>query len=103
MKQRGAATRSYGLQPELGRPVHGGAQQRDAVRDPVEHGQPVADVADEVIGDFSPEVPEQAGEAVDANFCECAEDGDEEEEEGQLGAAQEVPQAHEYARAWVAL
>ncbi len=99
----GAATGSYCLQAELGRPVHCRAQQRDAVGDPVQHSQPVAHVADEVAGDFPPEVPEEPSEAVDADFGERAEDGDEDEEERELGSSEEVAQTRGYGGAWVAV
>ena len=94
-----AHTRAYRLQAKFGSPIDGGTQQRDAVGDPVQDSQPVAHSADEVGGDFAAKVPKQAGEAVDPNFGERTEDGDYDEEEGQLGRAHELLQAGGDARA----
>ncbi len=82
-------TRAYRLQAKLGGPIDGGTKQCHAVRNPVYHSQPIAYFADKITGDFAAEVPKQAGEAVDSDFGERAEDGDENEEEGQLSRAHE--------------
>ena len=84
-----AHTRAYRLQAKLGGPIDGGTKQCHAVRNPVYHSQPIAYFADKITGDFAAEVPKQAGEAVDSDFGERAEDGDEKEEEGQLSRAHE--------------
>jgi hypothetical protein len=77
-----AYTRAYRLQAKFGSPIDGGTQQRDAVGDPVQNSQPVAHSADEVGGDFAAKVPKQASEAVDPDFGQRTEDGDDDEEEG---------------------
>ena len=89
-KKQMMATGAYGLQSELGGPVNGSTEKRNTVRDPVKDGEPVADLANKVVGDFPAEVPEEAGKAVDADFSQSTEQSDDDEEEGQLGAAQEV-------------
>ena len=63
---------SDSLQAKLGGPIDGSTEEHDAVQHPVDDCEPAADVAGEVADDFPAEVPEQAGEAVDAYFGECA-------------------------------
>ncbi len=63
---------SDSLQAKLGGPIDGSTEEHDAVQHPVDDCEPAADVAGQVADNFPAEVPEKAGEAVDAYFGECA-------------------------------